>query len=143
MSPVINPQWSQWSQFSPCTIGWVCYLMGNNSVRTSCLREARNETTTKVSQCGNGVVEPGEDCDCGGDEYCQDSYGNCCDGRTCRYTNSCEPSSPEDNDNNNTKNNNKGNDSFFASPVVIGLTVGFGFPVLLALAYMVIACCVS
>lgn len=135
----MNPASStQLSQFSPCTIGNVCYMMGSNNVRTSCLREASNETTPTTSQCGNGMVEPGEDCDCGGDESCRDSYGNCCDGRTCRYTNVCEPSSRGNN------NNGDRSTSWIADhlPLVIGLSVGLGGGLLLLLfACIVISCC--
>ena len=37
------------------------------------------------SLCGNGAVEHGEECDCGGEELCKDlEPGNCCDIGTCK-----------------------------------------------------------
>lgn len=125
------------SQFSPCTIGNVCYMMGNNYIRTSCLREGGSNTTSTRSQCGNGIVEPGEDCDCGGDDSCQDAYGNCCNGRTCRYTNSCGTDSSGTND---------GGDSSVPwvndhLSLVIGLAAGIGGGLLLLiLACAIISC---
>ncbi|KHJ96311.1 Disintegrin [Oesophagostomum dentatum] len=40
------------------------------------------EKTIGGTKCGNGIVEPGEECDCGR-EQCPHS---CCDGKTCRLT---------------------------------------------------------
>merc|ERR1712029_1190179 len=34
-------------------------------------------------QYSNGIVEPGEDCDCGGEEGCGDN--ECCDASSCTY----------------------------------------------------------
>lgn len=38
----------------------------------------------KPPQCGDGVVQPGEECDCGKDD-CLDTDDYCCDGSTCTY----------------------------------------------------------
>lgn len=44
------------------------------------------ETTVGGAKCGNGIVEAGEECDCGR-EQCSHS---CCDGKTCRLTENAE-----------------------------------------------------
>ncbi|RYP56380.1 hypothetical protein DL771_011936 [Monosporascus sp. 5C6A] len=47
--------------------------------------------TITESQCGNGIVEEGEQCDCGGEEGC--AGNNCCDPNTCRFRSGafCDP----------------------------------------------------
>ncbi|RAK97638.1 ADAM family of metalloprotease ADM-B [Aspergillus ibericus CBS 121593] len=69
--------------FSNCTIGNICSALGGNSVKSSCLSANRDVTTYTGSQCGNGIVESGEDCDCGGEESCGDNQ--CCDATTCKF----------------------------------------------------------
>jgi hypothetical protein len=49
------------TQFSPCTVGNICSALGRNSVNSSCLVNDRGIVTITGSQCGNGVVESGED----------------------------------------------------------------------------------
>lgn len=71
------------TEFSPCTIGNICSALGRDSVRSSCLVDNRNVTTIRNAQCGNGIVEDGEDCDCGGEESC--SENPCCHPSTCRF----------------------------------------------------------
>ncbi|KAK2768442.1 hypothetical protein FQN54_000297 [Arachnomyces sp. PD_36] len=71
------------TQFSPCTIGNICSAMGRGSVKTTCLSENRGVVTITGSECGNGIVEEGEDCDCGNDESC--AGNTCCDAKTCKY----------------------------------------------------------
>ena len=39
-----------------------------------------------IARCGNGFVEPGEDCDCGGFEFCPAEVAKCCDASTCKLT---------------------------------------------------------
>ncbi|KAE9363800.1 zincin [Stipitochalara longipes BDJ] len=73
------------TDFSPCSIGNICSALGRNTVRSGCLSANRNVTTITGSQCGNGIVEAGEDCDCGGEQSCGNNP--CCDPTTCRYRN--------------------------------------------------------
>ncbi|KAI0013213.1 zinc metalloprotease mde10 [Xylariaceae sp. FL0662B] len=83
------------NHFSPCTIGNICSAMGRNSVNTSCLTNNKNVVTITGSQCGNGIVEAGEECDCGGTEGCRDN--ECCDATTCRFKGNavCDPSNED------------------------------------------------
>ncbi|KAJ5779366.1 hypothetical protein N7457_007086 [Penicillium paradoxum] len=69
--------------FSECTIGNVCSAIGRNSIKSSCLSDNRGVVTISGSQCGNGIVEAGEDCDCGGEENCSENA--CCDASTCKF----------------------------------------------------------
>ena len=82
---IMNPSTGQGiTQFSPCSIGNICSAMGRNSVKTQCLTDNKNVVTITGSQCGNGIVEPGEDCDCGGTAGCGDNP--CCNPTTCKFT---------------------------------------------------------
>ncbi|KAG8627513.1 hypothetical protein KVT40_004996 [Elsinoe batatas] len=81
---MMNPSTSQGiTDFSPCSVGNICSALGRNSVRSSCLSDNRGVTTITGQQCGNGIVEPGEDCDCGGEQGCGDNA--CCEPTTCRF----------------------------------------------------------
>eukprot|EP00117_Sycon_ciliatum_P045802 scpid34440/ scgid32882/ Zinc metalloproteinase-disintegrin VLAIP-B len=68
------------SVWSNCTIDWF------NKQRSDPSRKCYlNKPSPALSNvvCGNGIVEPGEDCDCGLRQYCKDA---CCNATTCRYT---------------------------------------------------------
>lgn len=89
---IMNPYSSDGiSHFSPCTIGNICSALGRNSVQSSCLTDNRGVVTITGHQCGNGIVEDDEDCDCGGTEGC--AGNSCCDPTTCRFTSGsvCDP----------------------------------------------------
>lgn len=81
--------------FSQCTLGQVCTAMGRGGVRTNCFTNNRNVVTYAGSECGNGIVEEGEDCDCGGEQFCEDNP--CCDAQTCKFRNNavCDDSNEE------------------------------------------------
>ncbi|RDL40320.1 Metalloproteases (Zincins), catalytic [Venustampulla echinocandica] len=82
-------------KFSPCTIGNICAGFARNSVKTNCLLANKDVTIITASQCGNGIVESGEDCDCGGPNGC--GSNPCCDPATCKFKNSavCDPSNED------------------------------------------------
>ena len=67
-------------EFSPCTIGNICSAIKNNNVNTDCLSNNREVETITGQQCGNGIVEGDEQCDCGGEQGCGDNP--CCDAAT-------------------------------------------------------------
>ena len=52
--------------------------------RMLCLLNNPNEPSypSGGSNCGNGIVDPGEDCDCGAINQCDNP---CCDPITCRF----------------------------------------------------------
>ncbi|CAK7238887.1 MAG: hypothetical protein STHCBS139747_000308 [Sporothrix thermara] len=83
------------TQFSACSMGNVCSAMGRNSVKSTCLSANKNVVTITGSECGNGIVEEGEECDCGGVESC--GSNSCCDPTTCKFTANalCDPSNDE------------------------------------------------
>lgn len=81
---IMNPSTAQGiTHFSMCTVGNICSALGRNSVKSSCLTDNKQVTTISGQQCGNGIVEPGEECDCGGTEGCGDNA--CCEPTTCKF----------------------------------------------------------
>ncbi|EON64711.1 hypothetical protein W97_03944 [Coniosporium apollinis CBS 100218] len=71
------------ARFSPCSIGNICSAFGRNSVKSDCFTNNRDVTTISGQMCGNGIVEEGEECDCGGPEGCGDNA--CCEPATCQF----------------------------------------------------------
>lgn len=84
---IMNPSTgTRITRFSPCSVGNICTAIGRISVRTQCLRDNRDvPQLISGSQCGNGIVEAGEQCDCGGASGC--GSNPCCDPATCRFRN--------------------------------------------------------
>lgn len=90
---MMNPSVSaRTTEFSPCTVGQICSGYGRGSINTACLRGNEDVPTVSESVCGNGVVDAGEECDCGGEEGCRNN--SCCNPTTCRFTTGsvCDPS---------------------------------------------------
>jgi hypothetical protein len=93
---IMNPSTSPGvTKFSPCTIGNICTAIGRNSVKIGCLAANKDVSTITGSQCGNGIVEAGEDCDCGGASGCANNA--CCDATTCKFKSNavCDPSNED------------------------------------------------
>ncbi|OJD31849.1 adam protease adm-b [Diplodia corticola] len=93
---IMNPSTAQGiTKFSACSIGNICSAMGRNSVKSTCLTNNKGVTTISGQQCGNGIVEEGEDCDCGGTDGCGDNP--CCNPTTCKFQNSavCDDSNED------------------------------------------------
>ncbi|KAG6256070.1 hypothetical protein E4U24_006154 [Claviceps purpurea] len=95
---IMNPSTGRGiTSFSPCSIGNICSGLRSNMIKSNCLRDNKNvQTDVDIgSQCGNGIVEAGEDCDCGGEAGCKDN--KCCDAKTCKFTTNsmCDPSNED------------------------------------------------
>ncbi|KAF1999110.1 hypothetical protein P154DRAFT_523515 [Amniculicola lignicola CBS 123094] len=93
---IMNPSTAQGiTRFSACTIGNICSALERNSVKGTCLTNNRGVTTISGQQCGNGIVEDGEECDCGGKDGCGNN--SCCDADTCKFKNNavCDDSNED------------------------------------------------
>ncbi|CAG1980279.1 unnamed protein product [Fusarium graminearum] len=91
---LMNPHASRGiEEFSPCTIGTICTAIKEEDIDTSCLVDEDDIPDINDSQCGNGIVEPGEACDCGSDWQCRSN--SCCDPDTCQLRSGaeCDPAS--------------------------------------------------
>ncbi|RJE20859.1 hypothetical protein PHISCL_06806 [Aspergillus sclerotialis] len=138
---IMNPtSWSGMTRFSPCTVGAVCSKLGSGEVSTDCLIDSRSVNTPEsTSTCGNGVVEPGEACDCG-QNACSDEDARCCDSLTCQWRagNQCTGGGSGGGTNNGNGDSSDddgfGNSSWWSEhhrEVIIGVAVGVGGLVLL------------
>lgn len=72
------------NRFSPCTIGNICAGFASKQVSTTCLTSNKNVTLITAGECGNGIVEDDEECDCGGTAGC--AGNTCCNPATCKFT---------------------------------------------------------
>ncbi|SPO25540.1 related to ADAM protease ADM-B [Ustilago trichophora] len=105
---IMNPSSRQNIQnFSQCSIGNVCSLLGQG-LNTSCIQAPGQRSTLSTQQCGNGILEPGEECDAGpnGSQCCTtqcrlrsgaqcDPATSACCSNSCTYAPSsqmCRPS---------------------------------------------------
>lgn len=92
---IMNPSTgSGITNFSPCSIGNICSGLKGN-VKSDCLTDNKNVETITESICGNGIVEPGEDCDCGGADGC--GTNKCCNPTTCKFAQGavCDPANED------------------------------------------------
>jgi hypothetical protein len=82
----MNPSTAQGiTDFSACSIGNICSAMGRQSVKTSCFSANKGVPLITAAVCGNGIVEDGEDCDCGGSNSTTCASDACCNGATCQF----------------------------------------------------------
>lgn len=66
------------SSFSPCSIGNICRSL-KSGTDSSCLADLGNHHTISLNQCGNGILDPGEECDPG------DTPSACCQWGVCKF----------------------------------------------------------
>ena len=145
---IMNPtSRSGMTRFSSCTIGAVCSRFGSGEVRADCLVDSRSANTTgSDGTCGNGIVEPGEACDCG-NNACSEQDAKCCDSLTCQSKGGRQCTSGGGGSGGGS---GRGNNSVFGGSqwwsdhkreVIIGLAVGIGGSVLLAILICMMCSC--
>lgn len=81
---IMNPsEQTATTVFSPCSISAICSNIGSSG--GSCLKPSGTKVTQSMSLnvCGNGILEAGEQCDCGSPDEC--AKDPCCDGTTCKF----------------------------------------------------------
>lgn len=71
--------------FSSCGIEKLQIL--NENGKHYCLKNKPEVVHSVLPSCGNGILESGEECDCG---LWQNCYNHCCDAITCTYANNAE-----------------------------------------------------
>ncbi|KAI3639911.1 hypothetical protein MIR68_002039 [Amoeboaphelidium protococcarum] len=82
---------SSTDSFSPCSVSTICQKY---PIIATCLQNPNSQKTITEQQCGNGILESGEECDCGTPEGNTCKNSQCCDGATCKLKNGarCEDS---------------------------------------------------
>ncbi|PYI32754.1 zincin, partial [Aspergillus indologenus CBS 114.80] len=144
---LMNPSSSsRQTTISPCSIGNICSLIGNRQVQASCLADDsdRNLTMITADGCGNGIVEDGEECDCGG--HCEEDA--CCDGATCRFWEGAGAQCQGDNGSRcqgDSCDNQQSAHSWFDRyrSLIIGLIAGIGGGLVLGLLIVMIWSCTT
>ncbi|RAK94434.1 zincin [Aspergillus costaricaensis CBS 115574] len=143
---IMNPSSTSYqTSFSPCTVGQVCSLLRSGRVEDDCLVHS-NDTgptisgpSTPAGECGNGIVEDGEECDCG--ENCADNSNSCC--VNCRLVNGsqCETGSGRCQGGRCEGSEDRRPLGGY-EPLVIGLAAGIGGGLLLGIVIAIVwRCC--